>query len=126
MDESSETERRLRALIDKGFRFVHPRDPGGDVVEVVGLRAHDEVVDVVRIIGETEVVAARLPADEPDILAPTTVLWRRAGAADEVLDALLALADDDSTLQPKTRRGESSGWWVPVRAGTSAWVRADP
>ena len=39
---------QIRALLARGFRFVDPRDDGGDVVALVGVRAHHNVIDVVR------------------------------------------------------------------------------
>ena len=90
------TEDQLRALRARGFRFMDPRDEHGEVVAVVGVRAHDNVIDVVRLNAEDDVVASRLPADA-DVLAPTTVFWRQAGSAGEVLGELLALPDDRTT-----------------------------
>src|SRR2546423_13854124 len=86
------TEDQLRALRARGFRFVDPRNERGEVVAVVGVRAHDNVIDVVRLHGEDDVVASRMPEDA-DVLAPATVLWKRSGSVGEVLDELLALPD---------------------------------
>lgn len=88
---------RLRNLVDRGYRFLHPRDEHGAVVAVVGVRAHDAVVDVVRLDGEDDVTAVRVPADEPDVFAPAKVLWRSHGDACTVLDELLALPDTDGS-----------------------------
>ena len=87
------TDDQIRALLARGFRFIDPRDQGGDVVALVGVRAHHNVIDVVRLHGEDDVVASRLPHDA-DILAPATVYWQQAGPAGEVLSDLLALPDD--------------------------------
>jgi hypothetical protein len=87
------TEEQLRRLVARGFRFIDPRDDDGEVLAVVGVRAHDNVIDVVRLHGEDDAVASRMPGDE-DVLAPTTVFWRHTGSAGEVLDELLALPDD--------------------------------
>jgi hypothetical protein len=84
---------QLRALRERGFTFIDPRDERGDVVAVVGVRVHDNVVDVVRLHGEDDVEASRVPCDE-DILAPRKVFWQRAGSAGEVLAGLLDLPDD--------------------------------
>ncbi|HVW44553.1 MAG TPA: hypothetical protein VHC18_24695 [Amycolatopsis sp.] len=91
--EPSAAEVRLLGLIDRGYRFLHPCDEEGAVVAVVGVRAHHAVVDVVRLDGEDDVTAVRVPADEPDVFAPGKVLWRSHGDACEVLDELLALPD---------------------------------
>jgi hypothetical protein len=84
---------QLRALVDRGFRFVDPRDEHGDVLAVVGVRAHDDVVDVVELRGEDDAVATRLPPDQ-DLLAPRRIHWRERGPASVVLAKLLFLADD--------------------------------
>jgi hypothetical protein len=90
---ATSTDTQLRALVARGFRFFDPRDDNGDVIAVVGLRAHHDVVDVVQLHGEDEVVAARMPTDQ-DVLAPRHVYWREVGPACEVLGAMLALPDD--------------------------------
>jgi hypothetical protein len=90
---AANTDSMLRALVARGFRFLDPRDENGDVVAVVGVRAHDDVVDVVQLHGEDEAVALRIPEGQ-DILRPLRVFWREEGGAVQVLASLLALADD--------------------------------
>ncbi|HEY0450592.1 hypothetical protein [Actinophytocola sp.] len=90
---ATSTDAQLRALVARGFRFIDPRDENGEVIAVVGVRAHHNVVDVVQLHGEDEVVAARMPSDQ-DILAPSRVFWQEAGPALAVLGAMLALPDD--------------------------------
>lgn len=97
------TEDQLRRLVARGFRFIDPRDDDGEVVAVVGVRAHDNVIDVVRLHGEDDAVASRMPGDA-NVLAPTTVFWRHAGPAGEVLDQLLALPDDRTPGSVHTSR----------------------
>jgi hypothetical protein len=89
----SSTEDRILELRARGFFFIDPRDEGGEVVAVVGVRAHDNVIDVIRLRGEDEAIASRMPSDD-NILAPTRVFWRQEGSAHEVLGELLALPDD--------------------------------
>jgi hypothetical protein len=89
---ATSVDAQLRALVNRGFRFVDPRDEQGDVVAVVGVRAHDDVIDVIEILGEDEVVATRMPPDQ-DVLAPRRVYWREQGPASVVLARLLLLAD---------------------------------
>ncbi|MFC4855551.1 hypothetical protein [Actinophytocola glycyrrhizae] len=84
---------QLRALVGKGFRFVDPRDEQGEVLAVVGVRAHDDVLDVVELRGEDDVVATRMPSDQ-DLLAPRRVHWREQGPASVVLAKLLSLPDE--------------------------------
>jgi hypothetical protein len=87
-------ETGLRELISRGYRFVHPRDENGEVLEIVGIRMHDNVVDVVRLGAEDDVTAMRVPGDEENILAPERVLWRSSGSVDSVLAETLSLPED--------------------------------
>ncbi|HKS46235.1 MAG TPA: hypothetical protein VJT49_14210 [Amycolatopsis sp.] len=113
-------ESRLQDLIDRGYRFIHPRDGEGRVIAVVGIRPHHSVVDVVRINAEDDVVASRMPGDEMDVLDPAKVLWRRAGRAEQVLDELLALPDQEDSAAGKTIHG----CWVPGEGGMAKWMAA--
>lgn len=118
-------EARLAELITLGYQFVHPTDSGGDIVAIVGVRAHDGVVDVVKLHAENDVQAARMPGDEADIMAPATVLWQETGSVRHVLDELLALPDQrGSHALAGVATRESSGCWVPVRTGSSTWLPA--
>lgn len=90
---AANTDSMLRALVARGFRFVDPRDENGEVVAVVGVRAHDEVIDVLQLHGEDEAIATRIPGDQ-DVFQPTRVFWREEGDAGQVLARLLALPDD--------------------------------
>jgi hypothetical protein len=109
---------RLQDLIGRGYRFVHPRDAKGTVIAVVGVRAHDSVIDVVRLNAEDDVQATRMPGDEADILAPETVLWRTEGDADAVLDKLLALPDGGENAS------KPAGCWVATSSGRATWLAA--
>jgi hypothetical protein len=117
-NSSGTVETRLLDLIGRGYRFIHPRDDDGNVVAVVGIRAHGSVVDVVRLNAEDDVLASRVPGDEADVLSPRKLLWRCRGTADEVLDELLALADDYGA--DRTRPGR--GCWAPDRDGRAKWL----
>lgn len=119
--QRTDTESRLYALIERGFQFVHPRDARGEVVAVVGIRAHDNVIDVVRLDGEDDVVATRIPGSESDVLEPQTVLWRTSGMADAVLDEVLALGDEYAT---EHGAGTAKGCWVAGSAGRAKWLAA--
>ncbi|HJQ44954.1 MAG TPA: hypothetical protein VJ870_01350 [Amycolatopsis sp.] len=112
-------ESRLMDLIGRGYQFIHPRDRDGGVVAVVGIRAHHTVVDVLRIDGEDDVTAFRIPGAEEDILNPRTILWRCRGEADEVLDHLLALPDSHAATGRQV-----SGCWVPGDTGRAKWLAA--
>ena len=110
---------QLRNLVARGFRFIHPRTGEGELVAVVGVRAHDHVVDVVEVRTETDVVATRMPAGEENVLAPTDVLWQTTGPASAVLAELLTLPDD---LAAGRLDAPANGCWVPIHAGRSRWL----
>ncbi|WP_406639517.1 hypothetical protein [Amycolatopsis sp. WGS_07] len=112
-------EQGLQQLIAKGYQFVHPTDGAGEVQAVVGVRVHDNVVDVVRLNAEDDVEASRLPGSEQNIFAPASTLWRARGEASQVLDEVLALPDrHPATVAP------ANGCWVPGRGGRSKWLAA--
>jgi hypothetical protein len=111
----------LRALVAKGFQFVHPRDSAGSVVAITGVRAHHRVVDVVQIYGETDVDAVRIPGDEVDILFPRTVLWRNSGRASDVINSVLNLPDPEPDSDTSSGR---NGCWVQTKPGWSTWLAA--
>jgi hypothetical protein len=87
-------ETGLQELISRGYQFVHPRDENGEVLEIVGIRMHDNVVDVVRLSAEDDVTAMRVPGDEDNVLQPRQVLWRFTGPVGPVLAETLALPED--------------------------------
>ena len=118
-DPDASVDSRLMDLIERGYRFIHPRDDAGRVLAVVGVRAHHTVVDVLQIDGEDDVTAFRVSGDEHDILHPRRILWRCRGAAHDVLDELLALADDYADGAHPVR-----GCWVPGAGGRAKWVAA--
>ncbi|WP_216211404.1 hypothetical protein [Amycolatopsis aidingensis] len=125
----ADTEAALGSLIDSGYRFVHPRDARGEIVAVVGVRAHHTVIDVVRLDAEDQVTAIRMPGDEENILEPATVLWRSSGAIGDVVGELLALADEDHpAARPQwaasTDAAAAKGCWVPGHAGRAKWLVA--
>lgn len=111
----------LNRLIAAGYRFVHPRDAQGEIVAVVGVRAHDTVIDVVRIDGEDEVTATRMPGNEDDVLQPSEPLWQQVGMLSEVVSLLLALADDDHAT---TQVERSTGCWLSTSPGRNAFLLA--
>ena len=86
-------ETGLQELVARGYQFVHPADENGEVLAVVGVRVHDEVVDVVRLNAEDDVVATRMPGTEDNIFEPERWLWRRRGDGATVLTEILALPD---------------------------------
>jgi hypothetical protein len=125
-DSFGDTESQLRALVARGFRFLHPKASGGSVLAVVGVRAHDNVVDVMWLHGETDARAVRMPADERDVMSPTQTLWENSGHAAEVLAQLLSLPDDHVPgLTGMVRTAQTAaGCWVAVSPNTSRWLAA--
>jgi hypothetical protein len=112
-------ESGLQELIVRGYQFVHPADERGEVLAVVGVRVHDDVVDVVRLNAEDDVVAMRMPGTEENILEPENWLWRSEGEAAKVLAEVLALPDRQDLTGSRAK-----GCWVPGRGGTSKWLAA--
>jgi hypothetical protein len=100
----TDTDDILRILMERGFRFIHPKDVEGNIITVVGLRAHGSVLDVIRLDAETDVTAMRIPGEEQDILSPETVLWRKDGHLREVTT--------------------SRGSWGPGDHGRRKWLAA--
>lgn len=121
---TSDITDKLNALIETGFHFVHPRDTDGEVVAVVGVRIHNDVVDVVRVHAEDDAIATRAPADEEDVLKPEAVLWEYQGNASEVIDTVLALPDLLYTVTPANHRRARSGCWVGDGRGRQQWLSA--
>ncbi|SES14831.1 hypothetical protein SAMN05216188_12356 [Lentzea xinjiangensis] len=93
-DATARATVRLNALILRGFQFLYPRDHRGELAAVVGVRAHDNVIDIVRLHDENDAIATRMPADEVNVLVPTRYSWQRTGPACRVIEELLELPDD--------------------------------
>ncbi|MEV6873846.1 hypothetical protein [Amycolatopsis sp. NPDC051128] len=83
----------LQELMARGYQFVHPADERGEVLAVVGVRVHDDVVDVVRLNAEDDAVATRIPGTEENIFEPERWLWRCCGEGVQVLSEILSLPD---------------------------------
>jgi hypothetical protein len=92
--ETLDIETGLQELIARGYRFIHPRDDNGEVLEIVGIRAHDDVVDVVRLSAEDDVYAMRVPGEDENILTPERVLWQATGSVGAVLAKMLNLREE--------------------------------
>jgi len=110
---------RLNTLIDKGYRFLHPRAADGSLTAVIGVRMHHDVVDLVRLHSEEDATASRIPSSEEDILSPETVLWGSNGPAIDVIDALISLPDPAPSEQ--AYRPEC---WVSHGNGKTSWLAA--
>lgn len=86
---------RLRKLVARGFRLMPPvRDAQGELMALIYVRPHGDIVDVVELRGEDDVRAARVSQDKAGLTAnPATAEWHTAGGACDVLDQVLALPD---------------------------------
>ena len=118
-------ETGLQELIARGYKFLHPRDANGEVLEIVGIRVYHTVVDVVRLSAEDDVTAMRVPDGEEDILTPRRVLWQSTGAVGSVLAEILALPEDrtpNSLVGPHSPAAR--GCWVSGHRGRSKWLAA--
>jgi hypothetical protein len=83
---------RLRELVARGFRLMPPiRDDDGELVALIYVRPHGDVIDIVELRGEDDVRAARVSRGQGIRIEPRTTLWRTVGAACDVLDQVLAL-----------------------------------
>lgn len=91
--EIFDIETGLQELVARGYQFVHPADEAGQVLAVVGVRVHDDVVDVVRLNAEDDVEATRIPGTEDNIFEPERWLWRSRGDGASVLTEILSLPD---------------------------------
>jgi hypothetical protein len=115
---------RLRELMARGYRFVHPRDDQGELLAVVGVRSHHRVIDIVQLRDEDDATAMRIPGDEPNIMAPATLLWQTSGPACRVLDDVLALEDTEPAVRGGEAGAAAKGCWVPGPPGRSRWLAA--
>lgn len=93
-EDTAGVDARLRQLVAKGFQFMQSSDDSGEIASLVGVRGHDQVIDVIQLEAEDHVVATRVPGDEENVLSPSTVSWRSSGEACAVIDELLGLPDD--------------------------------
>lgn len=121
-ETTSAIQERLRRLIARGFQFIHPTGPEGTLEAVVGVRVHNNVMDVVQLHAENDVSAARMAPDEANLLAPKAVFWRSAGNVATVLDELLALPDTGAATEQEPTA--ATGCWVSVRPGEAKWVNS--
>lgn len=124
---ASTTDSLLHELIARGFQFLHPCNGDGEVVAIVGVRAHHDVVDVLRLHSEDEAIATRIPGDEENILEPSRMSWQSTGAAQQVLRELLALPDERTPGMAAPQHQSSltvRGCWVPGGAGRAKWLAA--
>lgn len=118
--QPADVDERLIRMRAQGFLFTAECDDSATIVNLVGVRAHHGVIDVVELYGPDDVLATRIPGDERNILCPHEVLWRTSGPAHDVLDRLLDLPDPMSGPGPE----HAHGCWVPVGPGRLVWLAA--
>jgi hypothetical protein len=91
---------RLRQLVARGFRLMPPvRDTDGELMALIYVRPHGDIVDVVELRGEDDVRAARVSCDESNRDDLTSTHWLTAGSACDVLDQVLALPEQLITVR---------------------------
>ncbi|MGJ7907491.1 hypothetical protein ACOQFL_13550 [Actinopolyspora sp. H202] len=93
-DAQCDSDARLRELMARGFQFMQSTDSRGELRALVGVRGHDNVIDVVRLESEDSVTATRMPSYEENVFEPSITWWHSSGRVCEVLDRLLELPDD--------------------------------
>ncbi|MBB5156628.1 hypothetical protein [Saccharopolyspora phatthalungensis] len=98
MTSSAETHhdssKRLRQLVARGFRLMPPvRDKDGELMALIYVRPHGDIIDIVELRGEDDVRAARVPRDDRIRDDRASTHWRTAGSVCEVLDQVLALPE---------------------------------
>jgi hypothetical protein len=91
---------RLRELVARGFRLMPPvRDTDGELMALIYVRPHGDIVDVVELRSEDDVRAVRVSRGKSISGDPTFAHWRTVGSACDVLDQVLALPDQLITLR---------------------------
>ncbi|GAA4614759.1 hypothetical protein [Saccharopolyspora hordei] len=92
--EEDPSSARLRQLVARGFRLMPPvRDADGELLALIYVRPHGDIVDVVELRGEDDVRAARVLQEQSPTTAEAKTEWHAVGRACEVLDQVLALPD---------------------------------
>lgn len=113
---SADINDRLTVMRALGFRFGTNRDAAGLIVALVAARTHHGVIDIVQLYGEQDADATRISCHEPDILFPRAVFWRTTGSADNVIDALLSLAEPTPARRARPRALGATNRPVPAHA----------
>ena len=116
--DESHIDERLLSLRARGFTFAANRDEAGNIVNLVAVRVHHDLIDIVELFGEDDVRAMRIPGTESDIMHPRTILWRTSGPAHQTLEDLLRLPD------PETEESADPlpGVWFESEPGRKIWL----
>lgn len=103
------TTERLLELVARGFQMLPPqRDGAGELVALMYVRHQSDVVDLVVLHSEDDARAVRVPENE-DPVRPSRILWQRAGAAADVLGAVLDLPERSLLAANVTDQGGNIG-----------------
>ncbi|MFC7343343.1 hypothetical protein [Saccharopolyspora griseoalba] len=78
----------------RGFQLMPPvRDHAGELDALIYVRPKGDVIDVVELIAEDEVRAARVPRRGEISVEAGGAFWRTTGDVYQVLDEVLALPE---------------------------------
>ncbi|WP_093415951.1 hypothetical protein [Saccharopolyspora flava] len=84
----------LRQLVLRGFQLMPPvRDGSGELEALIYVRPHGDVIDIVEVLAEDHVRAARVPRRGEIRTDDSAAYWRVAGGVIEVVDQVLALPE---------------------------------
>lgn len=85
---------RLRQLMARGFQLMPPvRDTAGELEALIYVRPKGDIIDVVELIAEDNVRAARVPRRGEISTEAGGAFWRTTGNVCQVLDEVLALPE---------------------------------
>lgn len=85
---------RLRQLVLRGFQLMPPvRDGTGELEALIYVRPHGDVIDIVEVLAEDHVRAARVPRRGEIRTDDSAAYWRITGDVIEVVDQVLALPE---------------------------------
>lgn len=84
----------LRQLVLRGFQLMPPvRDGTGELEALIYVRPHGDVIDIVEVLAEDNVRAARVPRRGEIRTDDNAAYWRTSGAVIDVVDQVLALPE---------------------------------
>ncbi|RRO17580.1 hypothetical protein EIL87_09840 [Saccharopolyspora rhizosphaerae] len=84
----------LRKLVLRGFQLMPPvRDGAGELEALIYVRPHGDVIDIVEVLAEDTVRAARVPRRGEIRTDTHAAYWRITGGVIDVVDQVLALPE---------------------------------
>ncbi|TDC88997.1 hypothetical protein E1161_22525 [Saccharopolyspora aridisoli] len=82
----------LRQLVLRGFQLMPPvRDGTGELEALIYVRPHGDVIDIVEVLAEDHVRAARVPRRGEIRTDDNEACWRTTGTVVDVVDQVLSL-----------------------------------